>query len=169
MSVTLIPEDSDLYKTMRKLVNKYHPHLKEARIALAGRSGWKPDADGNLRLGQCRKAGDLDQQLHGYDFVIILNADAWSDTDVLDEQGREIILDHELSHAQVERDKDGQVVKDEDGRPKWRLRRHDVEEFHQIVSRHGAWTHTLEEFASVALDRKQAPLLAQQEKKRTTA
>ena len=148
--------DPQCYRIMDDLIGKYHPHLADARICLAWRYGWNPDADNRLKLGQCRKASDLDRDLHGYDFVILLNYEAWNAADFSAAQ-MEALIDHELLHAQITLDKEtGEEKRDTQGRPVWRVRGHDVEEFHDIIRRHGFWTSNLETMARTAMDSKKA-------------
>lgn len=140
------------YAILRKLIKAVHTRLVQARIVLAWRDGWKPDADGHFKLAACRKASDVDYQLHGFDFVIEINREAWQAAEFSVEQQR-ALLDHELCHAEVRRDDLGEVVLDVDGRPAWRVREHDVEEFVEVVRRNGLWKADLENFAKVALDK----------------
>src|SRR5262245_44145714 len=84
IQVSMLSEQDDKsevrqpYRILQQLVRLHHSHLVEAHIALAWRHGWLPDADEHLKLGQARKASDLDFALHGYDFVILLNHEAWN-------------------------------------------------------------------------------------------
>jgi len=68
------------------------------------------------------------------------------------------LLGHELCHCDVARDKHGEAKEDERGRPIWRIRRHDIEEFDDVVDRHGCWESEIEHFAKLALEDKGAPL-----------
>ena len=45
-------------------------------------------------------------------------------------------------------------------RPVWRVRGHDVEEFEEIVARHGVWKRDLEKFVEAIAKRKKSPLFA---------
>jgi hypothetical protein len=138
------PEPHDL---LEELVGQFYPHLAEARIVLLWRWGLKPDKDGRLVLGRCKKASDLDHALAEYDFAIMLNHGAWA---ALNDRQRRALVDHELMHAAVSYDKNGDVERDEDGRPKWRIRKHDLEEFRDIVERHGCYKGDIEDFVRAA-------------------
>ena len=50
-------------------------------------------------------------------------------------------------------------------RPVWRVRGHDVEEFEEIVARHGVWKRDLERFAEAIAKRKKSPLFSGPETK----
>jgi hypothetical protein len=148
-----------MYDLLRDLVVSYHDHLANAHISLAWCHSWKPDKDGRLVLGKCRKAADLDRQLHDRDFVILLNEVAWKGSD-FDDHKRRALLDHELCHCDVEVDEEGEVVCNAAGRAVYRIRKHDLEEFQAIVNRHGLWKADIEEFVRVAQKSKAAPLFA---------
>ena len=135
-----------MYTMLRDLVREYRDDLKDARIALAYCTSWKPDVDGRLTLGKCKKASDLDRELMAYDFVILLNRWFWNDPEVTDQQ-RRALLDHECMHMAVKYDDSGEPVEDERGRLVYRTRRHDVEEFADTVTRHGVYRRDLEQFA----------------------
>ena len=152
----------DPYALMDDLIASNHSDLRDARIALAWATGWRPDPEGHLRLGQARKAAEVDRQLHDHDLVILLNPNAWTRVDWTDRQ-RAAILDHELCHFAAKRDKkSGEIVEDEKGRTVYRIVKHDIEEFQAVVRRHGCWHGQLELMAKTAMQRADAPLLEPQ-------
>jgi hypothetical protein len=61
-------------------------------------------------------------------------------------------------HAQQACDKDGKPREDERGRPVWRVRKHDIEEFREVVERHGCYKSDLEAFVKAALEARETPL-----------
>lgn len=157
VSYQLIDRDSVLGRTMylklRDCVEEHHEELVDARIALAWCTSWKPDVDGRVVLGKCKKASDLDREFAPFDFVILLSRWWWQDLQVTDAQ-RVALLDHELCHAAVRYDdKTGDPVRDERGRKVYRVRKHDIEEFADIVRRHGTYKRDLEMFAAEILKR----------------
>ncbi|MCC6358084.1 MAG: hypothetical protein IT450_05025 [Phycisphaerales bacterium] len=156
----IAPEEKpSLYAMMRELITKYHKHLEAAKIALFWRYGWKGDADDRLVLGQASKASDVDRELHDYDFVIQLNHEVCNSGEWSDRQ-TEALLDHELSHCEAKRDdKTGQFVFDDKNRVVWRMRKHDIEEFRDIVTRHGLYKADLEAFAESIREAAEKPLL----------
>jgi hypothetical protein len=156
------------YVILEELVPKYHPHLVKAKIAIAWALSWKPDADDRLVLGKCKKGAELERQMHGYDFVIILNKEKWDNA--LEKFGNKLkraLIDHELCHAQVATDKYGEVKKDEHGRIVYRIRKHDMEEFREIIDRHGIWKSDIALFAKSIMEKaeeaKKSPLLKKAE------
>lgn len=153
----LIPRDHDrgLYERLDRLVSTFHKDLGEARIALAWMHAVVPDKDGGLKLGQCRIAPALDRQMHGYDIVITLNYEAWQQTQ--NETWRDALLDHELCHALQLQNKGGEQKTDAKGHGLYRGRKHDVEDFTEIVRRYGAWKSDLEAFLRAGAAKLKAP------------
>lgn len=155
VSYRLIAPASDegrpLYALLTELIDAHHEDLRAARIALAWCTSWKPDVDGVVTLGKCKRASDLDRELAAWDFIILLREAFWTDACVTDLQ-RRALLDHELCHAALACDAHGEPVEDERGRKVWRTRKHDLEEFSEIAERYGVWKRDIEQFAR-ALDR----------------
>jgi hypothetical protein len=154
-------DEPELYELMDELVRQHHEDLCDANIAIAWRFGWKADPDGRLTLGQMKRASDLDRQLHGHDFVILLNYEAWSAAEFTKAQ-KLALLDHELCHGRIAYDEDLEPKRDEADNLVYRTRKHDLEEFVEVVERHGLWRHDLQRFAEAALEAADAPLLAEQ-------
>lgn len=148
----ITPESADgavLYRWLSELLDSHHQDVRTASFALAWHTGWKPDDDHHLTLGQCRKSSDLEREIQdaaAYDFVILLNQNFWLDPLVTDTQ-RRAVLDHELCHAAVKLGDDGTPAIDEWGRVTYRLRKHDLEEFSAIAARYGCWKRDIEAFA----------------------
>lgn len=135
-----------IYSLMTEIITAAHEHLAPAKIALAWCTAWAPDPDGHVILGQCKRASDLDRELADFDFIILLRRSFWNDERVTDAQ-RRALLDHELCHAAVRVDAHGDPQKDDRGRIIYRTRKHDIEEFTDIVKRHGTYKSDLEAFA----------------------
>jgi hypothetical protein len=158
VSFELIHRDSligtPMYALLDELVRLHHHDLEEARIALAWCTSWKPDVDGRVTLGKCRKASDLDRELAAFDFVILLSERFYQDSFTTALQ-RRALVDHELTHAALQHDTRGEPVIDARGRRVYRLRRHDLEEFADIAARYGCYKRDLEAFAA-SLDKSRA-------------
>jgi len=148
------------YRILRTIREAHHPDLAKARIALAWRKKLKRDRDGHLVLGKCVKITDLQREFHEFDYVILLNREVWLD-DAFTPEKKHALIDHELCHADAARDKDGFPKRDERDRFVWRTRKHDIEEFRDVVRRHGCYKADLEEFAQALLVKRSAPLFAQ--------
>ena len=75
-------------------------------------------------VAKIRKATAVETHLTGIDLILIVNTEVWH---ALEDEPRLAVLDHELCH--VDRADDGS----------YKIRGHDLEEFHAIVGRHGDW------------------------------
>ena len=154
ISYKLVPRESDeggVYAMLDRLIERHHEHLRNARIAVAWNLTWQPDVDGRCTLGKCKRASDLDRELAPYDFVVMLRHEWFESAEVTDAQ-REALIDHELSHAEVTLDDNGEPKRDTKDRVVYRVRKHDLEEFSEVVRRHGLWKRDIEDFAA-ALER----------------
>jgi hypothetical protein len=145
------------YKLMAQIRKEYHEDIKDAKIALAYQKGLKADVDGHVVLGKCIKASDLQRELVDWDFVILLNHEVWTATEFTKEK-KMALLDHELCHAELALDKEGEPKVDASGRKQYRIRKHDIEEFQCIVSRHGLWKRDLERFGETIIKQAQKTL-----------
>lgn len=151
-------EITEPHKLLNEIREKNHTHLAEAKIGLAWRSGWRSDADGHTKMGQCRKSSDLDREMYaGFDFVILLNEEAWGG---LNTAQKSALIDHELCHAALSMDSNGEPKYNDRNRLCCRIKKHDVEEFRCIVERHGLWTQDLADIATAAINDAKRPLLA---------
>lgn len=81
------------------------------------------------------------------DFLIILDQTYWVESAP---RLREILVYHELCHCIHKENKLGEPMFDENERPRWGLRGHDVEEFTSVVRRYGAYSADLEYFIQAA-------------------
>ncbi len=77
------------------------------------------------------------------DFLIELDAEWWIESG---ERDREVLVYHELSHAEQAKDKNGEPRFNEEGRPVFSIKGHDIEEFSQVVLRYGAHSPDLKAF-----------------------
>lgn len=124
------------YKLLEALIAEQHPELADAKFAIVFRKGWRPDTDGILVGARIKKTSELDKEFDEFDFIIQLNFELWRETKISDEQ-KTILMDHELCHAAPEMDRDGEQKKDDRGRRLWRLRKHPITEFPEIIKRYG--------------------------------
>ncbi len=111
----------------KDLIQKYHPDLKEARVAFVFRDKASKSAN-KMVLGKASKISDkLKAAGLDYDFLIWLAEEEYSE--LLPEQQRALI-DHELCHCSFL----DQVPE---------MRHHDIEEFKCIIERYGFWNMSL--------------------------
>ena len=145
-------DNAEPYNVMRSVRKEFHKDTLNAEIALAWQLDIKPDVDGHVLLGKCIKASDLQRELVDYDFVILLNKAVWQSSEFTIEKKR-ALMDHELMHADIAVDKEGEPKINSKGRSVWRIRAHDIQEFHDVVRRHGCYKGDLEKFAEIILKR----------------
>lgn len=149
-------EVTEPYRIMEEMLKTEHGHLDGVKFAIAWRLGWRTDADNHMTLGKCRKRGDLDRELDAFDFVILLNDEAWP---TLGTTEKRALIDHELCHAKVVVDADGEPKQDDRGRLVCRIKKHDIEEFRAVVERHGLYTADLSALAQANINDAKRPLL----------
>lgn len=137
-----IEATEEVVKMAQSLIEMYHPHLTSVNIGFIFRS--EPMVSkGRFILGQASKVSDRWRPLlkdEGLDFVIWV-AEEWKG---YSHKKKRALIDHELCHCCV----------DEEGRC-W-LRGHDIEEFNEIIDRHGLWKDDLKKTAQVM---QQQPLI----------
>jgi hypothetical protein len=149
--------DETVIQLSAEILCKYESHkpLLDARVAIDYLFAL-PDLDedgqpmndalkknGVKALGLTRKLGLKDRACGRGDAYILL--DHWWWTQTASEEMQRALLDHELHHVAVVTQKEtGVARREEDGRPKIRLRKHDFEFgfFTVIAARHGE--HSLE-------------------------
>lgn len=143
-------EAHEVEKVARDLIYDYHTHLATARIKYVFRSE-PAEEKGKLVWGKARKMGGLNAWLastgidRGYEqseplpfFVIEIAEPIWN---AIDDKTRRALVDHELTHCDVDIDTS-----------KYSLRPHDLEEFGSIVRKHGLWRDDVELFVKAALE-----------------
>jgi len=148
------------YEIMDRLIKTERADLKDVKIGIAWRIGWRVDADGVLTLGQCCKRGDLDRELDEFDFIIKLNKDAWP---TLNPEHKERLIFHELEHAQLSLDSNGEPKRNDRGRLVCRIKKHDFGEFRSVVKKYGL-DDDLSKIAQAGINDAQRPLLAEMTK-----
>lgn len=137
-----------------------HAHLAEGEAVIE----WLLKRDEKVKagrqvLGTChmpRVQGELNPCFewlmerffgHPIDFLIILDRNFWF---AATPQVRTILCFHELSHAIHKTDQYGDPLYDENDRPRWGIREHDVNEFTSVVRRYGAWNEDIQQFVAAA-------------------
>lgn len=122
-----------------------HKPLRDVRIDYV----FRPEATrskGKLVLGKARLVQGLNAFLASEGandpfFVVEIAKNTW---DRLTEEQRRALVDHELMHFVVDEDADGQ--------PKLSMRGHDLEEFADVVKRHGFWRSEVASFSSTVAE-----------------
>lgn len=158
MPVTYRPAPA-VERIARKLIAEHHDHLDGWRIDYVFRST-HANKGGRAVAGTARKMSGLNAYLAtpeaselGGDvdpfFVIEIAEDFWAEFDA---NQRRALVDHELSHCQIEWDDAGEKAS-------LVIVGHDLEEFRSIVERHGLWSPDLEAMARTMAEAPTPPSL----------
>ena len=133
-----------------EILPKYHHGLINAKIGFLFKNKEIMQKGKNVvgtaeKCGAKTKAVSLYQAEDGeeaLDFILTFAYPTWKNlTDIQ----KYAVVDHELSHCQVESN-------ESTGETKTKIISHDVEEFSSIVRRHGLWQGNLEIFGQIAAD-----------------
>lgn len=150
MSKTNFEPAPEVQEMAEILIEKYHSHLQDCDVRIEYVFVDKtPKSNGTEVWGTCRKVSNLNAFLANKEkeradpfFVITISKPVW---DVLPEDARKALVDHELCHASAE-------IKDTDDgeETKLSIMPHDLEEFVCIVRRHGLWRENVKDFVEAA-------------------
>ncbi len=136
----LAPEDvTDL---VNEIIQQHHLRLAENEVtvdvlmAYASGDGHAIMVRGVPALASAKIIRLLDRVAGRGDCQILLDGDHWQHHH---ENTKRAIIDHELTHFELQQEEDGEVKTDNIGRPKLRMRQHDHDYgwFDEIVRRHG--------------------------------
>jgi predicted metallopeptidase len=155
-------EAAEVKKIAEDLIQKHHQHLIDYSVKLRYVYVYKtPKSQGKEVWGTCRKVSGLNAYLEGSGedfFVISISKPVW---DILPEDKKVALVDHELCHAwaevkqaknESEADADAEI--EQDNPVKLSVKPHDLEEFSCIVRRHGLWRDDIKDFVDAALKSK---------------
>lgn len=135
--------DKDLEALGTEIIHSTRPYLGHVKIAYM----FRPEAavsDDKVIAGMCIRVDDRNRVIHDQDFIIEIAKDVWEDAT---QEFRRALMDHELGHAGIRMDENGDVIYDEKtNRPKTYIKKHDIEEFEDVLERHGAYHKALRQF-----------------------
>lgn len=148
MVATYTQAPVEVHTRLKSLILSYHRDLSEVTFSVLMAAAKRDEKTGEKKgpaltrtggwpaLAKVRIVSLRDRVSGGADAQILLDGDQW-DSNSPDRQ--DAILDHELTHVELQRDDDGFVKSDDCGRPKLRIRLHDWElgGFDSIVERYG--------------------------------
>lgn len=136
--------DGDFLALLGEVTAKYHPELVEVGVTLDSLLVFTDSESGRPPLllhgvpcaATIKLVGVKDRVLGKADLLLTVDGTAW---DGWRPEEQVALLDHELTHVLVVRDQDGKVRLDKAGRPRLKLRRHDLEigGFLEVCERHG--------------------------------
>lgn len=131
--------DEELLTLAQEIIARWHSHLQQARIGFvyqdtaSTRKGRQILASVRLINAHLQAAG------LPFDYLVTVAKDEWNQSD---HERRVTILDHEFCHCAFDREK-----------WVWTTRDHDIQEFREIVARHGLWTRDLRYLGQVLQER----------------
>jgi hypothetical protein len=115
-----------VYSVMAEVLNEYHSSLRNCKIKCLFYD--KPrKRSGKVILATAEAVSAKYNYLTGLNFIISVYDKAW---EVMVDQEKGALLDHELNHCFVGEDKNGEPV--------YKIIPHDVEDFRVIIDRYGA-------------------------------
>ena len=127
MTIEYSEAPQSILSLAQKLIEDHHPNLQEANIAFVMRSEAQQGANGKVVAHTTRVKADI-RVYADYDFLVWIAEDAWQR---LTDKQRSAVIDHELCHM------GGNV---DTG---WSIRPHDINEFRDVLARHGMWNDRL--------------------------
>jgi len=132
-----------LVELCREIIQRWHPDLDSADakvdILLAFRDPEKEapalSKEGHRILGTSKILSLKDRVKGMGDCEIVLDGDEWS---AMTDAHKEALIDHQLEHFEVKRDKDGSFIFDDLNRPVLKMRPHDrvIRMYDSIIARH---------------------------------
>lgn len=133
----------DLAALADSIIVQHRPMLKILKIQYIFRDV-APITDEKVIAGMCYRCDDRNRAIHGQDFIIEISKDVWEEAT---DEFKLALMDHELGHVGIRLDEDGQPGIDEkSGRIKSYIHKHDIEEFEDVLERHGAYHKSLRQF-----------------------
>lgn len=140
----------EVEKIADELIPKYHRHLRanDVRMVYLFRDD-VPKRSGKEVWGECKRISGLNAFLAGEEredgsvdaafFAIVISKPIWVE---LSEAQKVALVDHELCHTWSEENEDGETV--------LKIQPHSLEEFAEIVQRHGLWEKAAQQFLKAA-------------------
>lgn len=148
-----LKEDGDAHEILRSVLEEFRPDLLQVQIKIdmlmayptldkdGIPTGPAVSHDGYPAYAKVKITSLVDRNLGVGDAVITLDGQHWKTLaeSPNGEARKRALLDHELYHLEIDRDKEGAIKADDIGRPKLKIRRHDwqIGGFREVAQRHG--------------------------------
>jgi len=146
----LYAQDKTLENLGNAIIAANRPGLVDAKICYMFREKASITRD-KVIAGRCIRVDDRNYSIHKYDFLIEIAMDLWQEAN---DDFKKALMDHELGHAGIVRDENGELELDDKGRIRTYVNLHDIEEFSDVLARHGAYHEALRQFLQAFADRK---------------
>ena len=125
MSNNIRRANGDVVDVLREVLHDHHTHLRNANIVCLFTSKARK-RNGRVVIASCEAVNETYRYLTDANFIITVFDKAW---EMLADEEKRYIIDHELCHAFIGEDKNGEPV--------YKTVPHDLEEFNEIVERYG--------------------------------
>jgi len=136
-------QDKELAEIAALVIKEHRPGLEIAKICYMFREE-AAISDDKVIAGMCVRVDDRNYTIHSFDMVIEIARDVWEEATG---QFRVALMDHELGHVGIRYDEEGEPIRDAvTDRLKTYSKRHDIEEFEDVLERHGAYHKALRDF-----------------------
>lgn len=143
MSTSYTRAESDVMNLLARVIAAHHPALKNAKLAVDVLLASVEDGGGGAVMlhgypcsAVVRKVSYKNRVLGRGDAEIVIDAQWWEDAT---DRQREGLMDHELTHVEVQLDNQNKIKRDRAGRPKLSMRLHDWQlgGFAEVAQRYG--------------------------------
>jgi hypothetical protein len=141
MATTYTECPPDIKRRAMDIARQHHQHLLEGDVTIFFKWAENPDdvalMNGGYPAAATIKINSYEKRVEGMaDATMTIDKEAWEE---LSEESQIALLDHELQHIDVRRNKAGAIKYDDANRPCLRLRKHDFQigGFHSVAKRHG--------------------------------
>ena len=138
MGQIFFEQSSEVKKIAEQIIDEVRPELSDSK----GLIGYYFREGSMNCAAKVKKASAFERFVTGYFFLLFVDRDRWAD---FLPDGKLALIDHELMHIKrkpEERMEGEEVVKgwaDSADPASWEIRGHDVEDFADILARHGLW------------------------------
>lgn len=167
--MALYNESAELRRLGLAIIEERYPHLSPVRIAWM----FRDEAEykrGKIEPGHTYRESNRQWAVHAFDFTIVIARDIWEKATP---DFRYALLDHQIAFIGLDRKPDPEAAEGEErlipetdpasGRLATFVRRPDVQEFEEVMVRHGAYYAELRSFLAAFAERRQR--LREQERK----
>lgn len=140
---TYDPAPKEVHDRVKALIKRFYPDLENVGLrvdvlmaATDDESGHAVTLHGYPCDATIKILGAKDRAMDRGDVEIVIDNERY---DSMGEKERDALIDHELYHVELKRDRHNKVKLDPYGRPQIKMRLHDFEAgwFHEIARRHG--------------------------------
>lgn len=154
-------QSAELAELGKTIISRHYPYLEPLNIGFVFRIHARIE-NSRLVVGQTIREPDREFELHGFDVAIEIAKDVWLEATP---EYRYALVDHYLGYIGLRHNSRGEPERDESGRFRTYKKRPDVQEFEEVLERHGAYTSDLRSFLRAFADRRKEQIKEEQKAK----